>query len=202
MTQTGESAQQEEIIANSPVIQIDFMRLQPIEIVLLSRVATESSTSAFPAIDECADDFQRQLSELPNADLTFAREVCAAFAQSPFPVDRDTLARHLIQPMTLADHDFGFSLLHQLVRDQHPEVRSEAYSEVLHSLNGEDIHGNERPVEEALAELGLTVEDAHELTHAFINAQYQNNLHAIGQTALAEDLQEATRSFQGFATLD
>jgi hypothetical protein len=180
----------------SPGVAVDVTRLQPQEIVLLSRVATSSQTDEFPALDRCAEDFWRQLEELPRIGLVFAREVCRVFATSPFPIDRLNLAQ-LLRPLTVVDHDTGFALWHQLVRDENPNVRREIYQQVHECLSRpHDV----RDVD--LADLGLTLADAHELRDAFVSAQLGENLNVVEQSALGRAMREATTSFASLATID
>jgi hypothetical protein len=181
---------------HAPAITIDIARLKPQEIVLLGRIATSAQTEGFPALDRCAEDFWRQLKSLPQVDLPFAREVCQAFAISPFPIDRLNLGQ-LLRSLTVTDHEAGFLHWHRLVRDENPAIRRETY-QLVH----ERLTHSERPPDAGLAEEGLSVADAWRLRDAFVAAQLGENVYVVEQTHVGEILREATVSFASLAGFD
>lgn len=178
-----------------PAIAVDLSRLRPLEIVLLSRYASESSTDGFPAIDACCEDIQRQLRELPRTDLPFARKVYRTFAMSTHPADRLIVGFNL-RGMTLADHDTGFALWSQLVRDEHPVVRRDVYEQIQRHFDNPA-----RSPESALAEEGLRLDEAEQLRDAFIRAQYAAGQYVVARTVVADALEQATNSFRSFGTV-
>jgi hypothetical protein len=194
MAETQQNGGSGVIGPDAPML-LDIRKLQPVEVVLLSRYATNSSTGDFPTLDCWAVKFERHVECLPETDLAFAREVYSTFAVSPFPIDRLNLG-HMIRYLTRADHDAGVSLWHQLVRDEHFKVRRVAYDPVRSCLRD-----RQRPPEERLAELGLTLTDAHRLRDAFIDAQFPCGRHIVSRTAIAEALETATESFASLANL-
>lgn len=180
--------------ASGPAISVDLRRLQPLEIVLLSRYAigSDASTDGFPSIDACCESLTQQLRELPETDLSYARIVYNTFASSPYPIDRMTIGLNL-RGMTLADHDTGFELWSQLVRDENWRVRRDVYEQI--NTRFQDIN---RPPALVFAEEGLTIDDAGQLRDQYIEAAHPTGQFAIGRTALSEALEEATKSFHSF----
>jgi hypothetical protein len=179
----------------SPAITLNLTKLQPIEIVLACRYLHDMPLDGFPTFDHLADELERQLENLPKIDLAFARTVYGAFAMSTHPADRLNVGL-MLRHLTLVDHDAGFSLWRQLVRDEHPTVRRDVYRPIHKHLTS-----TARSAEQGLTEEGLTLADGHQLRDAFLGAQYPDGCHAIGQTAIAEALDEATRSFVSIAHL-
>lgn len=175
-----------------PAIAVDLSRLRPLEIVLLSRYASESSTDGFPAIDACCEDIQRQLRELPRTNLPFARKVYRTFAMSTCPADRLIIGFNL-GGMTRADHDTGLALWSQLVRDEHPVVRRDVYEQIQRHFDDPA-----QPPESGLAKEGLRLEEAEQLRDAFIRAQYAAGQYVVERTVVAEALEQATASFRSF----
>lgn len=188
-----ENADHDAPAKESPAITLDVTKLQPLEIVLACRYIHDMPLDGFPAFDHLADELERQLENLPKIDLPFARTVYGTFAMSPHPADRLNVGLMLPQ-LTLVDHDAGFSLWHQLVRDEHPTVRRDVYRPIHKHLTNTN-----RPPEQGLNEEGLTLADGHQLRDAFLSAQYPDGRHVIGQTPIAEALEEATRSFVSIA---
>lgn len=178
-----------------PPLGIQVRHLRPLEIVLIRRYVHNMPVEGFPAFDRLADELERQLKALPQTDLSFALEVFDTFAMSPYPADR-LHAGLLLRYLTRVDHDAGFTLWHQLVRDEHPVVRRDVYEPIHRHLTSIS-----RPAEQGLAEEGLTLADGHELRDAFIGAQYLGGCHVVGKAAINKTLQEATRSFESIARL-
>lgn len=173
-------------------IAVDLTQLRPVEVVLLCRYASESSTDEFPSIDACCEDIKRQLRELPEADLPFARKVYFTFATSTNPADRLIIGFNL-RAMTLADRETGLALWSQLVRDEHPVVRRDVYEQIQRHFDDPA-----RLPEHGLAEEGLRLDEGERLRDAYIRAQYAAGQHVVERTAVAEALEEATSSFRSF----
>jgi hypothetical protein len=187
------NADHDELAEDSPAIAINITKLQPLEIVMACRYVHNMPLDGFPAFDQLADELEQQLERLPQIDLAFAREVYGVFATSPYPADRLNVGL-ILRQLTLVDHDSGFALWHQLVRDEHPTVRRDVYRPIYRHLTS-----TERSAEQSLSEEGLTLADGHQLRDAFIGAQYPDGCYVIDQTPVAEALREATRSFVSIA---
>jgi len=192
---TGEDQELRDPEITHPAIAVDLRQLRPLEIVLISRYASESSTDGFPAIDACCENIKRQLRELPQIDLPFACNVYRTFAMSPYPADRLIIGFNL-RGMTLADHDTGLALWSQLVRDEHPVVRRDVFEQIQRHFDDPA-----RPPEHGLAEEGLLLDEAEQLRNAHIGAQYAAGQYVVERTAMAEALEEATNSFHSFGTV-
>jgi hypothetical protein len=177
-----------DALASEPPISLNLRRLQPVEIVLLCRHVYRLPIDGFPLFNRLTIALEKQLIDLPRADLPFGRRVYETFAMSPLPVDRLTIAL-LVRWLTLVDHNAGFSLWHRLVRDQDPTVRQEAYEPIHHHFT----HPH-RPPAEGFEQEGLTLADAHALRAAFTRAHQTGHCHVIGQTAVTDTLRETTHS--------
>jgi hypothetical protein len=195
MGASGQNASRHETTDEPPPLSLDIRRLKPLEIVLIRRCAHHMPLDGFPAFDQLAAELEEQLEDLPQTDLPFAREVYNTFAMSPYAIDRLHVGL-LLPQLTLADHDTGFALWHQLVRDEHPTVQRDTYQPIREHLT--------KPEPTAIEELGrngLTLADGHRLRSAFIDAQYLGGRHVIDQTPATEALQEATHSFESIVRL-
>jgi hypothetical protein len=174
-------------VTDESPISLNLRQLQPLEIVLICRHIHSLPLDGFPAFGRLVVAVENQLVDLPRADLPFARRVYQTFAMSPFPVDRLTIAL-LVRCLTLVDHDAGFSLWHQLVRDHNRTVRQEAYEPIHHHFTHP-----QRPPAEGFEQDGLTLADAHALSDAFTRAHQTGHYHVIGHTAVTDTLREAPR---------
>jgi hypothetical protein len=174
---------------SSPVY-LHLRRLRPVEIVLICRHIHDLPIDGFPVFGRLVVELEKQLIDLLRTDLPFARRVYKTFAISPFPADRLTIVL-LVRWLTLADHDAGFSLWHQLVRDENPTVRQEAYEPIHQHLTN-----TARPPAEGLKHEGLTLTDGQALRDAFTSAHQTGHFHIIRHTIITDTLREATLNIE------
>lgn len=162
----------------------------------VERYASLTPAEIIAALRAGCDETLNFVGHLPAQDMTRAREVYTALADSPLADDREQLAFG-VDGYAERNHDHGMELWDRLIRDTDKTVREtalETLDTVLEGYVGEDYgkarHGFRTVdvIDEPLliAETGFTRANAYDLMLSYAYAENGQHLFDLGQAALAK----------------